>query len=90
MLKLDKMLHPLNTESLHSYTTVDKHFGFNHGLVRKCEKGYRFVVEVDVGGGSDGHKLYLKDFHFECTAGRVDEASIRSSSMNLLDSDLPV
>ena len=68
----------------HEYTTVDEHFGFNHGLVRNSLEGYRFVVEVVVGGGG-GHELYVKDFHFECTAGLVHGVAGGSSSTNLID-----
>ena len=32
----------------HEYTTINENFGFNHGLVRNSQKGYKFVVEVVV------------------------------------------
>mmetsp|Transcript_16567 Transcript_16567/g.24769 ORF Transcript_16567/g.24769 Transcript_16567/m.24769 type:complete len:705 (-) Transcript_16567:44-2158(-) len=54
----------------HQYEEVTEHFSFNHGLVRNSAKGYKFVLEVVVGGGG-GHELFMKDFSFICTSGLV-------------------
>ena len=41
-------------------TEVTESFDLNHGLVRKCAEGYRYVIEVLVGGGG-GHEIHVKN-----------------------------
>ena len=57
----------------HEEEWKEETFDFNHGLVRNCVEGHRYVVEVVVGGGG-GHALYLNDFEFSSTGGFVESA----------------
>jgi len=45
------------------YETVRNTFDCSHGMVRFCTQGYKYVIEVHVGGGG-GHQLFLKNLKF--------------------------
>jgi len=47
----------------HEYEMVHNTFDCRHGMVRFCTQGYKYVIEVHVGGGG-GHQLFLKNLKF--------------------------
>jgi len=51
----------------HEEVQVAELFELGHGLVRHGTEGYRYVVEVLVGGGG-GHELHIKDLEFKSSS----------------------
>lgn len=65
----------------HEEEDIEESFDFNHGLVRNCAEGYKYVVEVVVGGGG-GHALYLRDFQFKSNAAFVEKDTTDCTSVS--------
>lgn len=63
----------------HEDTEVNEAFDLNHGLVRHCAAGFRYVVEIFVGGGG-GHELHIRNFEFTSSPCLV-EASCADDDM---------
>lgn len=67
----------------HEETYVSETFSLDHGLVRRSAEGFRYVVEILVGGGG-GHQLFIRDFEFTSSAClvKVDKADDADDTEN--------